>query len=159
MTKTLGIAAGVLAVLVAGSGLAVAARHHERPDGPGFFARRIAAELDLTDQQKGEIRDILHDGWQNGMGDAVDDVRLARRDLRHAIQDPEATDSAISAASAKVAQAETTLALARHRTAKKVIAVLDDEQRAKARELRDELEARGDALFERIGARLGTGDF
>src|SRR5262245_40454955 len=143
MNRTLRIAlvTGTALTLLGGAGAAVAQRRGAQEarlaaaSGDGFepfLLRRLARELDLTAEQKSRIREVLAARWTKGLGPAADAARLARRDLRHAIQDPAVSDDDVRAAARKAAAAEETLALERHRAAAEVIPVLTPAQQAKA---------------------------
>ncbi len=164
------VAGGIVAVVaiaaVAGGGLAFAshrigARVKSAAMRAGGFEplvlKRIARELDLTDDQKGEIREVLSTRWSAGLGEAADAARAAHRELRHAIQDAAASDDQVRAAVRTAAAADEKLALERHRAARDVIALLDDAQKEKAKKLRDDFEETGDEIFGMVDRFLGRG--
>ena len=142
-------ALGVLVPFVFVGGLAFAGAAHGGFAGHRGGARvlgRIARQLDLTDDQRAQMRDIVHKHWLSGLGASADRARVARRGLRGLMQDPAADESAIRAAARTSAAADEELAVQRHRTIAEAAAVLTPEQREKLKALReDRSERRGAA--------------
>jgi Spy/CpxP family protein refolding chaperone len=137
------------AVVAGNGGFGHQGSYGRHGDGRGRGGMRwMAQELDLTQEQRQQIRNILQERWLKGMGDAAKTARLAHRDLRDAIHDPAAAEQAVRDAARKAAAADETLAVERHKTAIAVMGVLTDEQKTKAKAMRDERR-------ERLGQRFG----
>ena len=116
---------------------------------PGMIAERIAQRLDLTDDQRSEIRDILHQAAPDlAVGaERVKDTRLALFDTIHQ-HPPVETD--VRQASAAVAAAEADLAVLRSEVADDLYGVLTPAQQEEAAKMR----ADAVSLFETVAARV-----
>jgi Spy/CpxP family protein refolding chaperone len=150
-------ALGILVAFLFVGGLAFAGAARRGYGGHGGGARvfgRIARQLDLTDDQRAQMRDVVHKHWLSGLGASADRARVARRDLRGLIQDPAADESAIRAASKSAAAADEELAVERHRTFADAAALLTPEQKDKLKALRQEWSERGDRIFGGIDGAL-----
>ena len=114
---------------------------------------RLAEKLDLTPGQKAEIKTIL--GVEKDVLKALvtrmHDARIAERS---AIQAPDANETSVRAAAAKVAAAEADLAVERMKVYGKISPVLTDEQHRKLSELMQRADDFTDASIDRIGGRL-----
>jgi Spy/CpxP family protein refolding chaperone len=165
----IGITTGVL-LLAAGGTFAVAANRKggawgakgrlaalDSVGAEPFVLERIAAKLDLTKEQRQEIRGILAAKWDEGLEKAVDDSRIAHREMRHAIQDPRIGEADVRVAARKAAATDEELAVWRARTVREVLEVLTPEQKEKAQALRAELESVGDSILARVDRFLGRG--
>jgi len=110
--------------------------------GPGPGAGRggrmglIAEELDLTAEQRTQIRKIRARYMGGALGDARDAMREAQHRIAGLVQDPAATEDQIRAAHAVASEKALAAALERHRMHSEVMQVLTEEQRQKAAELR-----------------------
>jgi Spy/CpxP family protein refolding chaperone len=94
----------------------------------GQIFRRIAEKLNLTDDQKSQIKTILS-GEKDTLKNLLGSLHDARKNLRAAIQAGDANETSVRAASAKVASAEADLAVERMKLYGKIAPVLTDEQR------------------------------
>jgi len=98
--------------------------------GHGQILQRIARKLNLTDDQKSQIKAVLSvdkDMLKSLFGQLHD----ARKNLRAAIRANGTNESAVRAASAKVASVEADLAVERMKLYGKIAPLLTDEQRRK----------------------------
>jgi Spy/CpxP family protein refolding chaperone len=112
----------------------------------------IFRELDLTVDQREQLRATFHEQMAGELGEAMREQRQAQRDLRKLIHDPTTEESAIiDAVQAGTVIAERT-ALARHRLLVSLFEILTEEQREQARAL---IEERSDDEFrpQRRGRR------
>jgi Spy/CpxP family protein refolding chaperone len=115
--------------------------------------RRIAERLNLTEEQKAQIKTVLTDE-KNSLKSLFTRLHAARKDLRDAIHASSATETSVRAASAKVAAVESDLAVERLKLYDKINPILTDEQRAKAAEMEKGLDEFVDGAISRIGERL-----
>jgi Spy/CpxP family protein refolding chaperone len=99
---------------------------------------RMAEALDLTAEQRTQMRGIAEKYRSGPMGDHLRDLRRARMELRKAIQDVKATDAQVQDAAREVASHAAFVAVERHRMAIEMDRVLTEEQRQKAAELRQQ---------------------
>jgi Spy/CpxP family protein refolding chaperone len=81
-------------------------------------------------------------------------VHDARTGLRDTIQTPNATEASVRAASAKVAAAESDLAVERLNLYCRISPILTAEQHQKLSDLESKMDEMVDAGIERIGERL-----
>jgi len=107
-------------------------RHGQTGDRP---LAMMADELELSESQRGEIRQIVGNYRQSESGQ---DARSLRRELERLIHDPAADEQAVAEAARRVAEQQEQAAIRRHRMAVEIDALLTDEQRAKAEELREQ---------------------
>ena len=114
-----------------------AARGGGKRPGHGELAR-MAEALDLTAEQRAQMRGIAEKYRGGPMGDHLRDLRQARVELRKAIQDVKATDAQVQEAAREVASHGAFVAVERHRMAIEMDRVLTEEQRQKAAELRQQ---------------------
>jgi Spy/CpxP family protein refolding chaperone len=118
----------------------------------GQILQRIAEKLNLTADQKSQIKTILageKDTLQNQLGQLHD----ARKSLRAAIQSADANENSVRAASAKVASVESDLAVERMKLFGKISPVLTDEQRQQI----SDLTQRADDFMDNAIANIGGG--
>jgi Spy/CpxP family protein refolding chaperone len=163
MTKTrliLGLAGGVLA-LGLGVGITASAQNTNQgappfrgrgmsdpgrrgpmgPGGPMGMLPMLGPELNLTDAQKDQIKNIAashHDEWQ-ALGERAG---VARKALNDAVTADAVDENLIRQRSAEVGAVESDLAVARARTHAEVFNILTADQKAKAKEFRAEAESR-----------------
>jgi Spy/CpxP family protein refolding chaperone len=119
----------------------------------GQLLQRIAEKLNLTGDQKSQIKTILvgeKDTLQNLLGQLHD----ARKNLRAAIQAGDANESSVRAASARVASAEADLAVERMKLFSKISPVLTDEQRQKISDFTQRADDFADNAIAHIGDAL-----
>jgi Spy/CpxP family protein refolding chaperone len=149
------IAIGIL-LLVLATTLAVSAPQGQRgygqgprgmgPGGPGDGGAMmgIFRDLDLSDDQRDQLRTIGREQMEGELGDLTRAQIQARRNLRQLIHDPAADENAIVDAVRAQTVTEEQLALARHRLFVAMFGVLTEEQQAKALQL---IEERADEDF------------
>lgn len=159
------IAAGLLL-----APLAAAAHHHHGhhfgpqgfggraigPDGPGpeggLFRELMAERLDLSDQQRDQIRGLLE-----AHRDEAEAVRealwSARQALHEAARGPAVDEAAILAAGALLGEKEAEAALHRARTMAEVRSLLTAEQQAELDEMREMRQEFRERRFERHRGR------
>jgi Spy/CpxP family protein refolding chaperone len=143
------------AALLAGGFIATKAFAADNPEAPamrGKILQRIADKLDLTADQRAQIKTILL-GEKDTLKPLLTSLHDSRKGLREAIRAKDASEASVRAASAKVAGVEADLAVERLKLFGKISPILTDEQRQKAADL----QARADDLIDGAIARLGSG--
>lgn len=142
-------------VAVIGGGAAAykahAARDERRP-GRLFLGERLA-ELGVTDEQKAEVKAILHK-HQPTAEPLVKQFVAERRTLRDLIHAETVNEKAIRDQAAKVAAVGADLAVERARVAHEIRAVLTPEQIEKLKEMRVDIDTRIDRHLDRIAKRI-----
>jgi Spy/CpxP family protein refolding chaperone len=118
----------------------------------GKILQRIAEKLNLTDDQKSQIKTIFSDE-RDALQPLIAAVHQARVGLRTAIRADGATEATVRAASAKVAGAESDLAVERMKIYAKIAPILTDAQR---KQLAD-MQANADEFADNLIARIGSG--
>jgi protein CpxP len=98
--------------------------------GRGQILQRIAKKLNLTDDQKSQIKAVLG-GEKDTLKSLFGQLHDARKNLRAAIHANDANEAAVRAASAKVASVEADLAVERMKLYGKIAPILTDQQRRK----------------------------
>jgi Spy/CpxP family protein refolding chaperone len=98
--------------------------------GHGQILQRIAKKLNLTDDQKSQIKAVWG-GERDTLKSLFGQLHDARKNLRAAIHAGNADETAVRAASAKVAGVEADLAVERMKLYGKIAPILTDEQRRK----------------------------
>ena len=98
--------------------------------GRGQILQRIAKKLNLTDDQKSQIKAVLG-GEKDTLKSLFGQLHDARKNLRAAIHANDANEAAVRAASAKVASVEADWAVERMKLYGKIAAILTDQQRRK----------------------------
>lgn len=133
------------------------ARAVEREAGRGRHPvlQRIAERLDLTDEQKAQIKAVLLDE-KEALKSLFTRLHTARKGLREAIHASSATEASVRAASAKVAAVEADLAVERLKLHGTISPVLTEEQRAKAAEMEKRLDEFVAGIVSRLGERLAN---
>jgi len=122
---------------------AVGAQGHPGPGpGPGGPpdpvmgpAGHLLHELDLSFDQRRQVRETVRGAMEGELGALARDFGEARHALETLVWDPGATDEAIRSASDVVAGWARALDAARHRFAASVLSVLTEEQREAFREM------------------------
>jgi len=145
------------AVLNAGGWTAtpsLAADNTSPPPARERIARRIAEKLNLTDDQKTQIRTVLR-SEKDTVLPLLGKLHDARKDLRAAIHASDANETAVRAAAAKVAAAEGDLAVERMKIYGKIAPILTDEQRQQLSDFEQRADNLADGLLARFGKRLG----
>lgn len=101
-------------------------QQHKGHRGHRFF-RKMARELDLTDQQKTQAKALM-DSHRAQNKPLFDDLRAAKHQLRALVQSGSADEAAVRAQAAMVAAAEADLAVQRAQGAKRFLALLTPDQ-------------------------------
>jgi len=118
----------------------------------GQIFRRIAEKLNLTGDQKSQIKTILA-GEKDTLKTLLGQLHDARKNLRAAIQAGDANETSVRAASAKVAGVAADLAVERMKLYGKIAPVLTGEQRQKI----SDSTRRADDFADNIIASIGDG--
>ncbi|MGC9943662.1 MAG: Spy/CpxP family protein refolding chaperone [Verrucomicrobiota bacterium] len=118
----------------------------------GQILERIAVALNLTDEQKSQIRAILS-GEKDTLKTLFAHLHYARKDMRAAIQASGANEASVRGAAAKVAVVEADLAVERMKLYGKIAPVLTDEQRQKI----SDFTQHADDFVDDAIANLGNG--
>lgn len=131
------------------------------PQGPGGpmggapmlgLPRPLAAQLNLSDAQREQIRGIMQQ-HRNEAEQLGQRLGAAERALHQAVQAEAFDETAIRAAAADAATARTDMAVFQGRVHADVYQVLTPEQQAKARELKAQMEQRGQERAKRMQER------
>src|SRR6266704_912339 len=143
------VAAGLLAV---GAAVAVPARayHHGGMSGEFGFGGgigRALASLDLTDDQKTQVKAILQDEGPR-VEPLVDEVLRSKKALFEAVHSRTFDEKAVRAAASVSAKATTDLAVERARMVSRFRGILTDEQQDRLDSIRGRFEER---LEKRVG--------
>lgn len=146
-----------LAAALAACGFAATKTLAADPSGaPSRRARifqRIAERLNLTDDQKSQIKDILV-GEKDTLKPLLMSLHQSRENLHAAIHASDATEASVHAASAKVASAESDLAVERMKIYAKIAPILTDEQRQQISDMEQRADEAGDNAIAHIGSGL-----
>jgi len=146
------LAAVIIACGFAATQTVAAADKSEAPALRGKILQRIADKLDLTADQRTQIKTILQ-GEKDALKPLVASLRAERKNLREAIRAKDASETTVRAASARVAGVEADLAVERFKLYGKISPILTEEQRQKAADL----QARADEWIDGLVARFGSG--
>jgi Spy/CpxP family protein refolding chaperone len=122
--------------------------------GSGRLAEQAKEKLGLTDEQLGQIKDVLKSEKSSIVG-LLSRMRDARAGLRTAIRSTDANETSVRAASARVAAVEADVAVERMKLFHQISPILTDEQRTKLAALQSNLDGVIDQAIQRIDARLG----
>jgi len=125
--------------------------------GPGLRQQRIAQALHLTDAQKTSIK-AIHDKHQASLLGRREATRQAQTALIAALREAATPEAQLRTLHDKAAAARFDMILARRSVRQEVQAVLTPEQRAKATELRDTIQARVRERMHRLGRAGGMAD-
>jgi protein CpxP len=151
--KTLSVAAALFSSV----GMAQAATPgHMDGDGPphsGNHLKKMAKDLGLDAQQKGQVKDILKTNHDQAKP-LMDKLVAERRAVRALIQADTLDEAAIRAQSAHVAAVEADLAVNRALVAQKIRAVLTPDQIQKFKALQDQRDHRMDDRRAKGPARM-----
>lgn len=144
LSLLIGLAA-VLATVVSAQQPGMGRGPHPGPGGPGGPggppdlvlgpAGRILHELDLSSEQRQQIRETLESQIDGQLGTLARSFMDARHALELRVWDPQATQDEIHSASDLVAERAQALEEARHGLALEILALLTDEQRQAFREM------------------------
>jgi Spy/CpxP family protein refolding chaperone len=121
----------------------------------GRFLERAKEKLDLTDEQVAQIKAVLKSERETITG-LLSLMHDARTGLREAIQAPEATETSVRVAAAKVADVQAELAVERLKLRGKITPILTDAQREKAAQMRARLDKFADRAIQRMNERLAV---
>ena len=121
--------AGVV-LAVAGMTFSGLAKDESRGGQGQGLVQRIATQLDLTEDQQAQIKDIFA-AEKTGLQALAERLRDTRTGLRDAIHAPGATENTVRAAAAKVAAVEADLAVERLKLYGQISPLLTDGQREK----------------------------
>jgi len=118
----------------------------------GQLLRRIAEKLNLTADQKAQIKSVLS-GEKDTLAPLLGQLHEARTNLRAAIRAGDANETTVRAASAKVASVEADLAVERMKLYGKIAPILTEAQRQQL----SEMQQRADEFVDNVIARVGSG--
>jgi protein CpxP len=127
--------------------------HRAEAGQPHPILARIADRLELTADQKSQIRAVLK-AEKDTLASLITQLHDARKSLRETILSKNATEDSIRTASAKVAAVEADMAVERVKLRKQISPILTEEQRAKAAEMAARLDDFVTDAIGRIGERL-----
>jgi len=116
--------------------------------------QELAKKLDLTDEQKAEIREIL-ESHADKIKEAREAVAEKRQALRDLVRTDNVRDRAIQRAADDLGEAIGDAAVLRAEIRGEIRDVLTEEQRKQADELRAEVKERVEGFRERVGERRG----
>jgi len=118
--------------------------------GPGGAGQMmgIFRDLDLTEDQRAQLRETVHEQMDGELGELMRNQRQERRDLRKLIANPATEESAIIDAVQANAVAAEQIAVAQHRLTVSMFEILTEEQRVQALAL---IEERADQQFQPRG--------
>lgn len=108
---------------------------------------KMAVILDLTDQQKGQIKDLFEKKWQDRQTMRAE-MQISRDALRAYKQGKEFNESEFRAIAQKHADLKTEMMVKRAKTKQQLFAVLTPEQQQKAEKLRA---MHGESFFGKHG--------
>ena len=148
----------VVAALMAGGGVALYAQGRGGPGrgagpfgaGRGFAEGFALGQLDLSDAQKQQVRDITQRHRQ-AMQPVMRRLQQAMMAERAAVEAVPMNESAVRAAAQDVATAQADLAVDRARLHSDVFSILTVEQQTKAKQLEAQAQARATERRQRAG--------
>ena len=138
-------AAAILAGGLWAGRLAAGPLAHGRHFSADRIFARIADRLDLSDSQRGQIKDVLRTRRDAIVAD-IQAVHDARRGLREAIDATPADESAIRDRAAQLGRAEGEAAVLRAQIKAEILPILNDDQREKLAGFRSHVEGSGDRI-------------
>ncbi len=119
--------------------------------GHGRILEHLVKKLNLTGDQKTRIKAVLR-ADKDVLAGLAGQVREARQNLRAAIHASDANETAVRAASARVAGAEADLAVERMKLYGKIAPILTGEQRRQISDLESRIgRGEGGVLARRVG--------
>ena len=101
-----------------------------------WFGRRMAAALDLTDEQRGEMREAMREIGDNRRTSRRE-VADARRSFQRAARDSERSAEEVQALGEALGRAQAGRALQRRSDRERIAAILTEEQREQLEEMRE----------------------
>ena len=115
----------------------MARRFDRRSAGPArWFGRRAAAALDLTDEQRDQLRDAMRDISDNRRASRRE-VADARRSFQRAARNPERSAEEVQALGEALGRAQADRALQRRSERERIAAILTEEQREQLETMRE----------------------
>lgn len=102
-------------------------RFHGPDDGPGFMAERALSHLDLTDEQREQLKSVVN-GHRDSMRDQMEAMFKARESLNQAIHGDSYDEQAVRKAADAVGRLETDIALSRAQMRQQLKSILTPEQ-------------------------------
>jgi periplasmic protein CpxP/Spy len=120
----------------------------------GQIRQRIAEKLNLTDEQKTQIKAVLN-GEKDALQPLLGRLRDARKNLRAAIRASDTNETSVRAAAAEVAAVEGDLAVERMKLYGKIAPILTDTQRQQISDFEQRADEFVDNAITRISKRLG----
>lgn len=112
------------------------ARREDRSGPARWFGRRLASELELTDEQRDQVRETMRE-----IGDRRRDSRRqvadARRSFRRAAQDRERSVEEIQALGEALGRAQADQVLQRRSERERIASILTEEQREQLEQMRE----------------------
>jgi Spy/CpxP family protein refolding chaperone len=120
----------------------------------GQLRAHIAEKLNLTDDQKAQIKTILR-GEKGTLMSLLGRLHDTRKALRAAIHASDANETSVRAAAARVAAVEGDLAVERMKIYGKIAPILTDEQRRQIADFEQRADNFVDGVIARIGERSG----
>jgi Spy/CpxP family protein refolding chaperone len=117
--------------------------------------QRVKEKLELTPDQAARIKSVIGGEKETLLG-LISRLRDARVSLREAIQAPNANETTVRAASARVAVVEADLAVERLRLFGQISSILSAEQRGELKEIQARIDELIDNRIGQIGARLNS---
>ena len=118
------------------------------PGGRGFAAGFALGQLDLSDAQKQQVRDIMQRRQQE-LRPTLDRLQQAMQAQRAAINAVPVNEQAVRAAAANLAAAEADMAVEQARMHADIFAILTVEQQEKAKQLEAQGQARAQERRQR----------
>lgn len=115
---------------------------HPRSHGDGGPILHMMKELGLNESQTAQAKTITEKYRDGVLGKSMDQARGARTTLMKTIHDVSATDAQVREAAANVALAESESAVAHHRMAVEISAILTADQRTKLADMFAHMEER-----------------
>jgi Spy/CpxP family protein refolding chaperone len=153
------LASTTAAALMVGGILAPKAQAAEPAPRPqahrGQWLERVKDKLGLTDEQIQKIKAELV-AEKQPLKDLISNLHQSRIALREAIQAPDANETTVRAAAAKVATVEADLAVERLKLYARISPILTSEQLEKLKEFRTRLDEAIDRVIERVDQRLSS---
>jgi len=116
----------------------------------GGRRRALAEKLELTDEQKASIREIVK-GYADEIEAAREEVSEKRQAMRNLVRADEVDERAIRKAGVDLGAAIANAAVLRANIHSEIREVLTEEQREKADELLDDVQKRGEGPRKRAG--------
>ncbi|BCG48281.1 P pilus assembly/Cpx signaling pathway, periplasmic inhibitor/zinc-resistance associated protein [Citrifermentans bremense] len=123
---------------------------HRKGHRDGHFFKRMASELNLTDQQQAQAQELFKKSRQEHKP-LMESLRAERSRLQDLVHSGGADEAAIREQAAKVAAVQADLAVARAQGAKQFLALLTPKQAAQLKEFR----AKRGERFSRCGGPAG----